>query len=100
MAIAPGQRNGNITNYTLTCEPTIPSVLPFTVTDLSTTVEGFTPYTNYTCQVLGRNTAGEGPPASNTIQTPEDGKNVCTHQIGGCACKRYIPKYFIFSLIL
>ncbi len=42
MAIAPGQRNGNITSYTLTCEPTIsiPPVLP--ATDLSITVEGFT----------------------------------------------------------
>ncbi len=79
--IAPELRNGNITSYTITCDPTAPLVPPagtsFPSMTTSVSLGRFTPYTNYSCQVVGTNSIGPSPPAPASIQTPEDGKSVC-----------------------
>ena len=40
--------------------------------DSSRTVEGFRPFTNYTCMINANNSQGVGPAASENITTNED----------------------------
>ena len=69
------ERNGVITNYTLTCSPS-PSSLPQSPTQSGTlTVTGFSPNTLYSCSVAADNSRGSGPPAITSFTTLED----CEH---------------------
>ena len=71
-------RNGDITNYTLTCTPvgvTGVSSVTMTYSEAGTyTLSGFKPVTTYECSVLSRNSAGVGPAATLTEATSEDGR--------------------------
>ena len=72
------RRNGDITNYTLTCTPVgVTGVSPVTMTypEAGTyTLGGFKPVTTYNCVLTARNSAGVGPPATTTEATLEDGR--------------------------
>ena len=68
-------RNGVIISYTIFCSSD-PETLPVTETvmppDSSRTVEGFSPFTNYTCMINANNSQGVGPAASDNTTTNED----------------------------
>ena len=73
-------RNGEITNYTLTCFETVGGEVmtvttpqfPITVeTDDALTLNGFRPGTFINCSIAASNVAGMGPPAIDDITTEE-----------------------------
>ena len=79
------QRNGDITNYTLSCDEmvgdssllvdTIPFPLLVAETgSVSLVYDGFRPGTPITCSVRASNFAGTGPPAIETVTTLEERK--------------------------
>ena len=67
------QRNGVITNYTLSCSPS-PSTLPQSPSSQSgsLTVTGFSPNTLYSCSLTANNNRGSGPAATTSFTTLED----------------------------
>ena len=72
----PADRHGIIIGYQLSCDPqpsTFPRVYNQSMTvNTGTTLNVFTPGTNYTCRVLPSNSAGDGiSPASTTVTTLE-----------------------------
>ena len=72
------ERNGNITNYSLTCTATgreafLPRVYPVAESN-SYTLTGLKPDTSYTCQVFANNSVGRGPTANLSLTTQPDGK--------------------------
>ena len=69
------QRNGVITNYTLSCSPS-PSSLPQSPSSqsVSLTVTGFSPNTLYSCSLVATNSQGSGPPSNISFTTLEDCK--------------------------
>ena len=63
-------RNGEITEYTITCDSDGSRAVSVTVAEAgSHNVEGFSPSTTYNCSVVATNSAGSGPPASLTFTT-------------------------------
>ena len=70
------QRNGVITGYSLSCAPqTGMGSITMQYTQAGTsTLEGFTPATVYSCSIFASNRQGDGPVASRTIPTRDDGK--------------------------
>ena len=64
-------------SYTITCTPDT-EMLPSTVTALpgegGHTVEGFLPFTEYTCSIVATNNVNSGPANSVIIMTNQDGK--------------------------
>ena len=72
----PTQRNGIVTNYTISCSPDT-ETLPLETTlpgEGDLTVGGFRPSTEYTCAIVATNSQGSGPPATATTLTNEDGE--------------------------
>ena len=68
------QRNGVLTNYTLSCSPS-PSSLPQSPSQAGPlTVAGFFPDSSYSCSVVATNIQGSGPPAHITFMTLQDCK--------------------------
>ena len=70
------ERNGMITNYSLTCINTttaLTRVYPPVGTN-SYLLTGFIPDTAYTCRVFAINSAGRGPTANLTLTTQQDSK--------------------------
>ena len=70
------ERNGVITGYLLSCTTqTAGRDISMLYTQAGTfLVEGFTPFTMYSCSIFASNSQGDGPMASMTIPTLEDGK--------------------------
>ena len=69
-------RNGDITNYNLTCIAGM-SIVTANYNSAGTYIlSGFEALTTYTCRVHARNSAGGGPPATLTATTMEDGMPV------------------------
>ena len=68
-------RNGMILSYTATCSNS-ESVLinTFTTVGLSTTVDGLSPYSFYSCSVFATTGGGDGPAATLNFTTASDGK--------------------------
>ena len=64
------QRNGIITNYTLSCSPS-PSSLPLSTSSQSEslTVTEFSPNTLYSCSVVATNSQGSGPSSTISFTT-------------------------------
>ena len=81
--IVPEITNGIISNYTIRCNTTgsdIMMLAPLTVDEstLTTTLEGLTPFTGYTCTISASTGAGEGDSSGpQTATTDEDGKSIC-----------------------
>ena len=67
------QRNGVITNYTLSCSPS-PSSLPQSPSSGPLTVTGLSPDTSYSCSLVASNSEGSGPPANISFTTQQDCK--------------------------
>ena len=66
-------RNGDITNYNLTCMAGMNIVTANYNSAGTYILSGFEALTTYTCRVHARNSAGGGPPATLTATTMEDG---------------------------
>ena len=67
-------RNGDITNYNLTCVATGTSIVTANYSTAGTYIlSGFEALTTYICSVYAQNAAGSGPPATQTATTMEDG---------------------------
>ena len=65
------KRNGEITGYQVECN----GIMPLNdITGNTITVENLTPITSYDCSVSASNVAGNGPNASITGTTAEEGK--------------------------
>ena len=78
--MVPENTNGVISNYTIRCNTTDSDIAPVTVDEstLSTTLEGLTPFTEYTCTISASTGAGEGGSSTpQTATTDEDGKSIC-----------------------
>ena len=68
-------QNGVITSYTLTCQPD-ESVLNLPATYTGTgpyTITDFSAGSVYNCSVYASTAGGSGPPALQSITTPDDG---------------------------
>ena len=63
-------RNGLITSYEYMCADIHTD--PLQTTELTATIMGLIPYTNYTCSVRAATVNGTGPAVSITKTTPED----------------------------
>ena len=68
------ERNGIITNYTLSCSPSPPSLPQSTSQSESLIVNGFSPNTLYSCSVVATISQRSGPPSTISFTTPEDCK--------------------------
>ena len=62
-------RNGVITGYLLTCDPQLEGLrMTYEQSDgVNITVGGFIPSTTYHCSVYASTSAGDGPPASDSV---------------------------------
>ena len=69
---APSTPNGIITEYQLQCSGG-GQVFNLTVMETTTTLSGLLPYTNYSCSITARTSAGEGPTATTSVITSQDG---------------------------
>ena len=80
--MVPETTNGVISGYTLRCSTTgsdIMMLAPLTVDEstLTTTLEGLTPFTCYTCTISASTGAGEGDSSGpQTATTDEDRKSI------------------------
>ena len=75
----PEASNGILLDYAISCnmEETTDITFNFSSSDLSTVLDGLTPFTNYTCEVRASTGAGEGPPSNeDTARTDESGNYV------------------------
>ena len=73
----PVQPNGIVTEYHLQCS----AGNKILATNLSGSVHthvfrGLQPYTNHMCEITARNGEGEGPAATKTVLTDQDGEGV------------------------
>ena len=70
-------RNGIITAYTVACSersaPLASNTL-VTTTNLTVTFTELAPYSNYTCNVTASTAVGDGPAATATFVTLQDGE--------------------------
>lgn len=70
-------QNGNITAYSLTCQPEDPAqaMLPITYpAPGSYNLRGFSPATTYNCSVFASTAGGSGPSALQTVTLLDDGE--------------------------
>ena len=92
----PSQRNGIITDHTISCSPDT-ETLPVTIAPLpgteGLTVGDFQPFTEYSCTVIATNSQGSGPPAIDTIRTNEDGMSSVLKPYVLCVAHTY-DSYF------
>ena len=77
--IIPDLANGEIQNYTLTCNESITFNVEYDnnveTTTVSFTLNGLEPYTAYECSVFATTNGGQGMASSSvTATTTEDGK--------------------------
>ena len=77
----PYLQYGVITGYTLSCleleRGIVPSIFPINYAQAppeNINVTGLRPFTAFNCSLVARNSAGAGPPASDTPMTEPDGK--------------------------
>ena len=74
------QHRGYLTNYTLSCSPSPSSLPPYSSQSGPLTVTGFSPDTDYSCQLAANNGLGSGPPATTTFTTQQDCEScIMTH---------------------
>ena len=73
---APATPNGVITEYQLQCSGG-GQVFNRTVMDITTTLSGLLPYTNYSCSITAHTSAGGGPAATTSVTTLQDSKPQC-----------------------
>ena len=66
------KQNGEITGYQVECNGTMSPTVSGDIT--STRVENLTPFASYECSLSASNVAGNGPIASITGTTAEEGK--------------------------
>lgn len=67
-------RNGIIVSYSIACSDAESNpIISDEVTETTFTVEGLQPYSQYNCAVTASTDVGEGPPATLTFNTTEDG---------------------------
>ena len=69
---APAIPNGVITEYQLQCSGG-GQVFNRTVMEITTTLSGLLPYTNYSCSITAHTSAGGGPAATISVTTLQDG---------------------------
>ena len=69
---APEIPNGVITEYQLQCSGG-GQVFNRTVMETTATLSGLLPYTNYSCSITARTSAGGGPAATTSVITLQDG---------------------------
>ena len=93
-------QNGVITAYTLTCQPDESGVnLPATYTGTGPyTISGFSAGTVYNCSVYASTAGGNGPPALQTIITPDDGNCVSSDNIYAHAFVLSLSQFLVLLL--
>ena len=71
----PTEPNGVITKYQIYCSGR-GHVFNHTVmgSQTTTTLSGLLPYTNYSCSITAHTSAGEGPAATTSLTTQQDGE--------------------------
>ena len=105
----PETTNGIITGYTIRCNTTgsdIMMLAPLTVDEstLTTTLEGLTPFTEYTCTISASTDAGEGNSSDpQTATTDEDGKRAFANKsnmlIDTCSIVLSAPTNFMLTRV-
>ena len=73
---APVKPNGVITGYILQCrsaegETRLQRLMSSQITNV---LSGLLPYTNYSCSITAHTSAGEGPAATTSVTTEQDGE--------------------------
>ena len=74
------QRNGRITDYNITCSSGGSIINSTRTSSTSLTIIVLQPFTNYTCSVRAATIRGDGPPATVSGTSDEDGETqwICT----------------------
>ncbi len=91
---SPEQRNGVIVAYSVLCVQSegLLIALNSTTAEMSIDAPGLAPASQYTCQVSASTHAGEGPFATITFSTEEDGKfnsNMFINSISKTRCSNH-----------
>ena len=70
------QPNGVIAGYTLQCRSAVGEthLLHLMSSQTTNVLSGLLPYTNYSCSITAHTSAGEGPAATTSVTTEQDGE--------------------------